>query len=54
MVPHEDVARGKSWDEIVVHRHNSITPAAISEAGRPANEVFSGHAHDYVLDSTPA
>ena len=49
-----DVARGRQWDEIVVRWHNSITPAAISEVVRLANEVFDDHIHDYVLEPASA
>lgn len=50
----EMVASGMAWETIVEQCHNSINKEAIAEAVSLAGKVFDEHAHEYIVEPTPA
>jgi uncharacterized protein (DUF433 family) len=50
----EMVASGMAWETIIEQCHNSITKEAIAEAVSLASKTFIEHAHEYILEPTPA
>ena len=48
------VARGMDWESITERWEGSITQEAIAEAVRLSNQAFLEHAHEYLVEPTPA
>lgn len=48
------VAQGMDWESITEQWGGSITKEAIAEAVRLSNQAFLEHAHEYLLEPTPA
>jgi uncharacterized protein (DUF433 family) len=50
----EQVALGMAWESIAERWDGSITKEAIAEAVRLASQAFLEHAHEYLVEPTPA
>jgi uncharacterized protein (DUF433 family) len=50
----ELVARGMDWESIIERWDNHLTKEAIAEAVRLSNQAFLEHAHEYLVELTPA
>ena len=50
----EMVAEGKAWESIVEEWGGRITKEAIAEAVQLASKSFIQHAHEHIMEPTPA
>jgi len=50
----EQVASGMAWESIVEEWEGKISPDAIAEAVKLAGQAFYDHAHEYLLEPSPA
>ena len=50
----EQVASGMAWEAIVEEWEGRISSEAIAEAVNLAGKAFLDHAHEYLLEPTPA
>lgn len=50
----EQIASGMAWDTIVEEWEGKIPPDAITEAVKLAGQAFMDHAHEYLLEPSPA
>ena len=50
----EELAEGKSWDDIVANWRGDVTKEGIAEAVRLAGKAFEDHATEYSIEAVPA
>ncbi len=50
----EQIGSGMAWETIIEEWEGSITSEAIAEAVKLAGQAFLDHAHEYLLEPTPA
>ena len=50
----EQIASGMAWETIVAEWEGKIPPDAIAEAVKLAGQAFMDHAHQYLLEPSPA